>query len=221
MQKKKAESDSLQNIIVSNHNLYFRDFPWRHDISPYRIMIAEFMLHRTRAEQVSSIYIKFIKDYPDVFELSKVSDEEISIVTRHLGLHWRHSHFKRAAKYIVNEYGGKIPDSRKELLKIPGIGEYASGAISAVCFKKKEYIIDANIARFINRFYGLNLEGEIRRKRAIKERAIKLFNHEDPDKLLFALLDFTALICKNKKPLCEKCVLRDKCARSCQKSSIS
>ena len=162
----------LQTIIINNHKKYFRDFPWRHKTNPYEIMIAEFMLHRTKAEQVVPVYNAFLHHYPDIITLSTATYSEISIVTQHLGLHWRSYHFLDAAKFLSREYGGIFPDKRCELLKIPGIGEYASGAILVVCFNKREYVVDSNIARFINRFFGLKLSGEIR---DIKNLAEDLF----------------------------------------------
>ncbi len=188
-----------------------RSFPWRKKITSYRIMIAEFMLHRTKAEQVVPIYNEFLNKYPDIKLLAEAKQKEIKKVTDHLGLHWRSNHFIKAAKYIINNHNGIFPKKREELLKIPGVGDYVAGAILTVCFKKKEYVIDSNIARFINRYYGLNLSGEIRRKKIIIEKAKNIFNYNNTRKLLFALLDFTALICKPGKPLCENCCVNLEC----------
>jgi A/G-specific adenine glycosylase len=138
-------------------------------------MIAEFMLHRTRAGQVERVYSEFIKKYPDVKALSIAGKNDIENITEHLGLHWRSAHFIKSARFIVREYNSVFPDNREKLLKIPGVGDYVAGAIMTVCFNKPEYVVDSNIARFINRFYGLNLTGEIRRKKAVIDRAKELF----------------------------------------------
>ena len=58
-----------------------------------------------------------------------------------------------------------FPELEKEMLKIPGVGNYVAGAVLAVCYNSAEYVVDSNIARFINRYYGLGLTGEIRRKK--------------------------------------------------------
>lgn len=200
--------------IIINHKLYNRDFLWRHTRDPYKIMIAEFMLHRTKAEQVKPVYQEFLKKYPDVRALAKANLEDVSLVTKHLGLHWRAAHFIDACRFIEDEYKGIFPETREELLKIPGVGDYVAGAILAVCYRKPEYVIDSNIARFINRYYGLHLSGEIRRKKIIIERAKDFFKCEVPDKLLFSVLDFTALVCKPRNPDCLNCILNKECAYS-------
>jgi A/G-specific adenine glycosylase len=188
-----------------------REFIWRYRISPYKILIAEFMLQRTKAEQVEPVYEKFLKQFPAVHSLSKARLSSVSKYTKNLGIHWRAKHFIDAAKYIMKIYNGKFPETREELLKIPGVGDYVAGAIQAVCFNNAEYVIDSNIARFINRYYGLDLSGEIRRKKIIIDYAKKIFNVKNQKKYLFYILDFTALICKPMKPLCLECPYYKKC----------
>lgn len=197
--------------LIQNWKLYKRDFIWRHNPTPYKIMIAEFMLQRTKAEQVEPVYRKFLKQYLHIFKLAKAKVSEVSCYTKSLGLHKRGKNFTLAAKYVVKHNQGAFPAERHALLEIPGVGDYVAGAILTVCFNKPEYVIDANIARFINRYYGLNLKGEIRRKKEIIDKAKRLFNYSDTRNLLFALLDFTALVCKPLKPDNENCILRRTC----------
>jgi len=207
----------IQLKILKWYKKYGRDFPWRHTKDPYRIMIAEFMLHRTRAEQVVPVYVDFIEKYPTMDSLINPDYKDIKKITEHLGLHWRADHFFRSVRYIMQNYGGKFPEDYDELKKIPGVGDYIAGAILTICFNKPSPVVDSNIARFINRFFGLSLSGEIRRKKSVIELAEKLFSHQKPGDLLFAIVDFTSLICKPGNPLCNKCPLSDKCNYYCLK----
>ena len=207
--------------ILKNHRNYYRSFPWREDISAYRIMIAEFMLHRTRAEQVVRVYRDFLLKFPSIQLLSRGRARDIQTVTRHLGLHWRGEHFKKAARFVLTEYGGVFPEDRRLLREIPGVGDYVAGAILTVCYNKPEYVVDSNIARFINRYFDLRLSGEIRRKRTIIIKARELFDIKESGNFLFALLDFTALICKPLNPDCNNCVLLRKCAYKAKTLQIS
>lgn len=201
----------ITELISSVLDYNLRDYPWRETQDPYRIMIAEFMLHRTRADQVVPVYLDFIKRYPTVESLAKAEYQDIKDVTDHLGLHWRSKHFVKAAEYVVEKFGGEFPDERERLREIPGIGDYVAGAILTVCFQKPVYVVDSNIARFINRYSGLGLTGEIRRKKKIIDKAKELFQVPEPGHFLFAIIDFTSLICKPCNPLCQECDLRKKC----------
>ncbi len=202
---------NLQKAILEWYYKHGRDFPWRHTKDPYKIMIAEFMLHRTKADQVVPVYLEFIEKYPEVYSLANEKEENIKKVTKHLGLHWRSKHFLKSANYIVEKLKGQYPEEYKELRNIPGIGEYIAGAIVTVCFNKPAPVVDSNIARFLNRFYGLKLTGEIRRKKEIVRMAADFFDYQSPSELLFAILDFTSLICKPVNPDCKYCPLRQHC----------
>lgn len=199
----------LSLLVWSASN--FRNFSWRKKSPPYKILIAELMLQRTKAEQVEPVYKKFLKQFSDINSLSNAKVNSVKKYTSTLGLHWRANNFIKAAKFIKNNYRGVFPQTRKELIKIPGVGDYVGGAIAAICFNNADYVIDSNIARLINRYYNLQLKGEIRRKKIIVNKARKLFKVKDQKKLLFALLDFTALLCKSTKPLCFDCPIRKGC----------
>jgi A/G-specific adenine glycosylase len=160
---------------------------------------------------VVPVYEEFIKKYPIVETLAYADENDVRKVTQHLGLHWRSKHFIEAAQYIVDHFNGEFPDNREDLLNIPGIGDYVAGAILTICFNKPVHVIDSNIARFINRYYGLKLEGEIRRKKKIVRKAKGLFNIREPGTFLFAILDFTYNVCKVRNPGCLNCVLKSSC----------
>lgn len=206
-----VDTGEVQRVLQEWGRDHFRDYPWRHTRDPYQIMIAEFMLHRTRADQVFPVYTEFILHYPDVFSLARADVSEVKKVTEHLGLHWRSAHFVEAARYVVREYRGSFPEVEDRLREIPGVGEYVAGAILTVCYGKPYPVIDSNIARFINRLYGLNLTGEIRRKKAIRTIAEDLFSVEDPGRFLFAILDFSAAVCRAQSPLHRECPLKKIC----------
>ncbi len=170
------------------------------------------MLQRTRADQVAPVFVDFMDEFPEVLRLSKAPIHRINRYTKHLGIHWRAKQFKKAAVFIVKNYEGEIPSDRERLLSIPGVGEYVAGAILTVAFRKREWVIDSNIARFLNRVYGLNLKGEIRRKQIIIQKSKELFQFSDTRRLLFALLDFTALVCTPRNPRCLSCPLAKSCS---------
>ena len=182
-------------------------------------MVAEFMLQRTKADQVEQVYKRFLIQYPTINRLAKAKEKSVAKYTNSLGLHGRYKNFIAAAKYVVNELNGEFPKTQKEMLEIPGVGDYVAGAVLAVCSNSADYVIDSNIARFINRYYRLGLTGEIRRKKIIIEKSKKLFKTDNQRDLLFALLDYTALVCKPIKPDCDRCIF-NKCKSSCSQLLI-
>jgi A/G-specific adenine glycosylase len=202
---------NIRDAVTKWYMIHGRYFLWRVNITPYKILIAELMLRRTRAEQVVPVYKEFINRYPVIGELAEAEIGDITPYVDKLGLRWRASNFIDAANYIIDNYKSVIPDKRDELIKIPGVGEYVAGAILTCAFNRSEYIIDSNIARFFNRYYDLELKGEIRRNKKIRKLAIELYNTNNTGDITFAILDFTAMVCKPLKPECIDCPLNAAC----------
>lgn len=201
----------FREALLKWHKKNNRSYPWREETSPYKIMIAEFMLQRTRADQVASVYSSFLRQYPDVKSLSEADIDDVKQLLKPLGLFWRAMHFIKAANYIKVNFKSRYPSIKEELLTIPGIGDYAAGAILAVSFKKPSPIVDSNIARVLNRYMGLELTGEIRRKKEIIEVSSELFNYKTPKKVLFAIIDFGAIVCTPVNPKHENCPVKASC----------
>lgn len=182
-----------------------RKFLWRTTNDPYYILIAEMMLHRTGAKQVSNVYGKFLRNYPAVYLLANSDFEKANKILKPLGLKNRYKVFIDAAKFIVNKYNGIIPKSKRELLLIPGVGDYIAGMVMNCAFGGKEYVVDTNIARVFNRILDINLKGDIRRNKEIIMCSSIYFDTDNSRQNAYAILDFASAVCKSVNPLCQLC----------------
>ncbi len=128
-----------------------------------------------------------------------------------LGLFFRAERLSRTAQIIVDRYQGEVPQTEKELLKLPGIGKYTARAILSQAFEKPAAVMDTNVARILERFFGI--KGE-----RVKSRCKILWGSADdvaPDEKVghwnLTLLDFGALICTARNPKCSECPLASRC----------
>jgi len=135
-----------------------RDFPWRKTTDPYSIFVAEFLLQKTVAATVVPIYDKFMALYPTLPELSEASTENLERLLEPLGLSFRASRMLASAKMIVEDCDGKIPDTESELLLFHGVGKYTARSILAHAFRRAAAVLDTNVARILERFFGLQGE---------------------------------------------------------------
>lgn len=212
-----AEADRREIIAIRKRLLRWfrkhgRDFPWRETSDPYRILIAEIMLRRTRADQVRPVYDRFIQRYPTFKSLNDSEENEVAELVNPLGLAWRSPAFKLVAEEISMKYDGKVPETREELIGLTGIGDYVAGAILSVAFEKREWMVDANIARSLVRYFGLNPRSEPRRDQKVISLAAEYSRSRVPRRANLALLDHASIVCRNSNPLCKKCPLRNSCA---------
>lgn len=203
----------FQNVLLRWFGKNGRHYPWRKENDPYRILVAESMLQRTKVDQVLPVYSEFISKFPSVNALSSANVDEISIFVRRLGLLWRSRRMLDMAKHIVSKYNGKIPNNRKQLLLIPGIGDYIADAMISFAFGGRRIIIDSNVVRLVSRMFGFELKGEMRRNRQFIDFCQNLSQDIRPSdirKFNYALIDHAAAICR-PTPLCVKCPLAERC----------
>jgi A/G-specific adenine glycosylase len=191
-----------------------RHYPWRTTEDAFKVLIAEMMLRRTKADQVQNVYNELFKKYQSINSLASAADEKLVEILYPLGLHWRTSSFKKVAQAIKDKFNGSVPSQREELVTLPGVGEYVAGAVLSFAFNKKEWIVDANIVRFFKRYYGLKTTKEGRRDKHIIEIAKIYCSSTVPRKANLAILDFTSLICKPNKPNCSMCPISGNCKHS-------
>lgn len=188
-----------------------RKFPWRMESDPYKILIAEILLHRTRAENVVSVYLKFIHEFPNLKALSAAETTDILKITRMLGLQWRWNLLKKMVIIIVRDLSGHIPMDRERLLSLPGVGEYIASAVRVFSGDGDDPLIDTNTVRIISRFYGIPVNDGLRRERMLWNLYQKLRGNTDPKIFGFSLIDLAAEVCHPKVPECRKCPLSSHC----------
>ena len=188
-----------------------RDYPWRHETDPYRILIAEIMLQRTKADQVVPVYLEFIKRYPTIKDLGRANLEDIEYFFNKLGLKWRAKRVLEMAKYIAEKFDGKLPAEKEYLLEIPMIGEYISDAILSFAYGLDVAVIDANVVRVIGRLLCLEPHGEARRDPRFRNIAGMMLPRGRAREYNWAMIDFAALICTPRNPRCDICPLRNNC----------
>jgi len=192
-----------------------RKYPWRETKDPFRVLIAEMMLRRTKADQVKPVYEHLLREYPDVKALVNAKNKKIEEILYPLGLKWRTPAFGLVAREVKEKYHCKVPKKREELTKLTGVGDYVAGAVLSVGYGKKEYIVDSNVLRVFKRYFGIKTSNEGRRDKHIIEIAEIYVNYKNPRKANLGILDFTALVCTPTNPNCKNCPLMKKCVYIC------
>ncbi|MGB3755127.1 MAG: A/G-specific adenine glycosylase [Rivularia sp. (in: cyanobacteria)] len=188
-----------------------RKFPWRDTSYAYAILVAEFMLQKTNAPLVAFIYEEFIEQYPTVEALAKAEFIDIKNILQPLGLSFRAERLYKTAKILVEEYQGKIPNTEAELLKLPGIGKYTARSICANAFGQSKAVIDTNVARIFERFFGFE-GGRVKSRCPLLWQAAEEIAPESNVGIWnLTLFDFGAAVCTAKNPRCGDCVLREEC----------
>ncbi len=207
--RRRLSSSSFRDDLLAWHDKHSRAFPWRHGKSPWNVLLAEMCLHRTRADQVAAIYDRLIEIAPNPRALVGNADDVRALLAS-LGLRWRIDNVLLVAQQLIERFDGNVPDTREELLSLPGIGDYGANAILVFGFGRTAILMDTNTERIVARVSGsrpptkrwqlrLDLYGL-----AGRTGADSAFN--------YALLDLGALTCRAGSPRCVECPVRKHCA---------
>jgi A/G-specific adenine glycosylase len=188
-----------------------RDFPWRKTTAPYHLLVAESLLQKTDATVVAPIYELFLDRYPTLADLAAAELEDVAKILKPLGLFFRAQRLQDCARIILREYAGEVPKQQNQLLKLPGIGDYTARAIGSQAFNQPLAVLDANVARILERFFGIQGERVKSRCKILWGAADLIAPKKAVGKWNLALLDFGALICKSPNPNCDLCPLSSKC----------
>lgn len=189
-----------------------RDLPWRNTDSPYHIWLSEVILQQTRVNQGLRYYLDFTSRYPRVEDLAIAGIDEVLKLWQGLGYYTRARNLHATARTIVRDYGGTFPGSYRQLIKLKGIGTYTAAAVASIAFKEPVPLVDGNVYRLLARYYGIDTPTDTAKGKQVFNRiADQLLDRRHPDVHNQAVMEFGALVCLPRNPLCSSCPLSTSC----------
>ncbi len=214
MMNEKKPVTAIAEPLVRWYRAHERSFPWREDASPYRVWVSEIMLQQTRIEAALPYFERFIQALPTVQDLAAASEEMLMKLWEGLGYYSRVRNLQKAARIVVNQYHGELPDSYDELLKLPGIGEYTAGAIASIAFGKPAAAVDGNVMRVLARL--TNDETDVmqpKNRKRLSQLVQQIVPSDDPGAFNQGIMELGETIClPNAQPRCSECPLSEYCA---------
>jgi A/G-specific adenine glycosylase len=205
---------TLSKKILAWYDNNKRSLPWRVSKKSskklyYRIL-SEFMLQQTQVKTVIPYFNRFIKKFKTLRSLSKGNESQILKLWEGLGYYRRARHLLASAKLLVKKYNSKLPNTNKEVKKLPGVGEYTANALLGLVHNQPKIAIDGNVKRVFARLLNKKKE-KINYEELIFLNKKKIFSTGRNADFVEALMEFGALICKPKDPKCVVCCLNKSC----------
>ncbi len=212
--QEKSALDSMSVSLLAWYKDHGRELPWRKpSASNYEKICVEVLLQQTRAETVASYYDCFFKKYPSWLSISRSPIEELECMLKPLGLWKRRARsLKNLATNIVKR-SEDFPTSKEALLEIPAVGQYVASAIMLFCHGIRAPLLDAGMARVIERNLGKRKLADIRYDPWLNAAASYLIDREECVHVNWAVLDLAAKVCKPRNPSCDTCPLSRSCGK--------
>lgn len=188
--------------------------PWRRTKDPFKILVAEKLLQQTAARPgVVDAYRSLLKRWSSPDALASAAVEEVRTILQPLGLPYRASELVAMSQVLVRQHQSVVPLTRRDLLALPGVGEYAANAVLSFTERQETAVVDTNVSRLLRRVFGLEdaAPANPARSRTLYALASWLIAGKPSREMNYAVLDLTAELCTARKPRCEECALRAFC----------
>jgi A/G-specific adenine glycosylase len=206
------ESQSFSSLLLTWYKSNARSLPWRGHPDPYAVCISEIMLQQTRVETVIPYFLRWMERFPDIKRLAESSEQEVLNAWEGLGYYSRARSIFKTARLIVDQHGGRLPDNRAELQKLPGLGRYTAAAISSIAFGRDEVVLDGNVKRVLSRCFNISMPVDTPAgEKILWEKAEALLPHGRAGDYNQAVMDLGAMLCTPRAPQCEKCPVAEIC----------
>lgn len=192
--------------------------PWRtargNTPPPYHTLVSEAMLQQTQVATVIAYFQRFIRAFPTLLSLAQADEQQVLRLWQGLGYYRRARNLHAAAKQIVDQHGGQVPDNVEQLMTLPGVGRYTAGAIASIAFGRQAAILDGNVTRVLARWYAI--DKPIDAPDVIKklwELAQELVPPGRPGDFNQAMMELGATFClpMPKSPRCDACPVAKQC----------
>jgi A/G-specific adenine glycosylase len=169
------------------------------------------MLQQTTVQAVIPYYERWLKVFPDMRSLARAPLRKVLREWQGLGYYQRARNLHDAAKTIVREYSGRIPDDEQTLRRLPGFGPYTAAAVLSLVYGQPQPVIDANVRRVLMRVLGLRGSAEAKGDKKLHAFLETVFSKASPGDFNQAMMELGALVCRSRNPQCLACPVRQFC----------
>lgn len=176
--------------------------------NPFQLLIATILSAQSTDKQVNKVTEKLFDKYPDAYCLSQMTPEKLAEEIKSIGLYKNKSkNIVAACKILVDKYKGQVPQTREELLELPGVGRKTANVVLSNAFGIPALAVDTHVFRVANRV-GLT---DSTNPLETEEQLMEVISREEWSDAHHWLIWHGRLVCKARKPECLKCKLASCC----------
>ncbi len=177
--------------------------------NPFELLVAVVLSAQCTDDRVNKITPELFKHFPTPAKMAEAKLEDIEELVRSCSFYRNKAkNIHAASKMIVEEFGGEVPDTMEELIKLPGVARKTANVVLYNAFGKNEGIaVDTHVKRLVKRL-GLSDKADPVK---IEKDLMAIVPQEYWGPFTYLLIEHGRKVCKAKKPNCEACVLKDLC----------
>lgn len=199
----------LKRILSALRRRYPKGYkPWATRSNPYRTVIGTILSAQTTDAQVYGVTPALFKKYPNAAKLAKARLNEVKRIIAPVGLHHAKArNIISAARMITNNFRGRVPATREELIQLPGVGRKTANVVLIKAYGRPAMPVDTHVFRVARRI-GLAKGNAPHKVEAELERIIPKRNLSAAH---FWMIHHGRTLCTARNPRCSDCTLLNDC----------
>lgn len=174
-------------------------------------MVSEVMLAQTPVARVEPIWRQWLKRWPTPAQLATEPGSEVIRAWGRLGYPRRALRLHEAARIIVTDHDGQVPDDYDQLRALPGVGDYTAAAVLSFAYGRRAIVLDVNVRRLLARLLSGVAAPPAHATNAERAAAAALIPTAEPARWAAASMELGALICTARSPRCPQCPVAEDC----------
>ena len=178
--------------------------------TPYQILITTLLSLRTKDEVTAEASRRLFKLADDPYKMVKLTEEKIAETIYPVGFYRNKAkRIQEISRILIDKYGGEVPDSLEELLKLPGVGRKTANLVVTLGYEKPGICVDTHVHRITNRWGYVKTKTPEETEMALRKKLPEKY-WIDINNLL---VTFGQNICKPVSPLCSQCPIEKFCPK--------
>lgn len=175
----------------------------------YELLMAIVLSAQSTDKRVNKVMPKIIKKYPTLKKLKQANLVDLEAIIHSVGSFRRKALYLRdIAKILDENYNGKVPRGRDELISLPGVGRKTANVFLSEYYQEPAIAVDTHVGRVSKRLGLASFDDDVVQ---IEQKLMKKFFPKDWGRRHLQLVLFGRYYCKAVKPLCASCKLVDIC----------
>ena len=177
--------------------------------TPFHLLLSVILSAQCTDKRVNMVTPPLFEAYPDPASLARATEEEVFPYIKSVTFpNNKTRHLIRAAKVLVEEFGGEMPSDIDSLMKLPGVGRKTANVMLAVVWNKAAMAVDTHVFRVNNR---IGLTNDSKTPEATEKTLVKNIPSELLSRAHHWLILHGRYVCKARKPECQECGIRQWC----------
>lgn len=174
----------------------------------YEITIAVVLSAQTTDKQVNAVTPALFAKYPNFAALAKANLADVEKIIKSTGFfHTKARNIIALSKSVIDDFGGKLPETLEELIKLPGVGRKSANVIISMGYDAPGLAVDTHVKRIANRLGFISTEDPAKTEAAMTA----VIPPADWKKTHLLYINHGRQICAARNPKCGECPIRRLC----------